>query len=291
MVGSNFLTLKRGNWKIRLKKRYKDPLFKLGIEDPDSLFKGIRTSISKRRGKRSPEPYGAGRSAPSFKRKEAKLLDDSERSNIFSLRANGGRIVLKEYKPRGIGKAWPDLYRPSKAMREFVLGNRLSEMGIPVAEPLAVGEKRNFRLLKKCFLIAEELSLGTNLSLHVNNLHPPLENENLGKNRAFIFALAKIISDIHNRGFTHGDLNTSHIMVRGNGFYYLDFENARIKKRASDFRWIKDLSRLNESMPSYITRTDKLRFYKEYAKENKAKEKKIRRYLKRIESRTIKKKG
>ncbi|MBU4129060.1 lipopolysaccharide kinase InaA family protein [bacterium] len=263
MVRSNFLTLKRGNWKIRLKKRYKDPLIKLGIEDPDSLFK----------------------------RKEARLLDDSERSNIFSFRVNEGRVVLKEYKPRGIGKTWIDLYRPSKAMREFVLGNRLSEMRIPVAEPLAVGEKRNFRLLKKCFLITEELSLGTNLSLHVNSFHTLLNKEKIREKREFISKLAKSIRDIHNRGFTHGDLNTSHIMVRGNGFYYLDFENARLKKRASDFRWIKDLSRLNESMPSYITRTDKLRFYKEYAKGNKAKEKKIRRYLKRIESRTIKKKG
>ncbi|MCG2676344.1 lipopolysaccharide kinase InaA family protein [bacterium] len=263
MVGSNFLTLKRGNWKIRLKKRYKDPLIKLGIEDPDSLFK----------------------------RKEARLLDDSERSNIFSFRVSEGRIVLKEYKPRGIGKTWIDLYRPSKAMREFVLGNRLSEMRIPVAEPLAVGEKRNFRLLKKCFLITEELSLGTNLSLHVNSFHTLLNKEKIREKREFISKLAKSIRDIHNRGFTHGDLNTSHIMVRGNRFYYLDFENARLKKRTSDFRWIKDLSRLNESMPSYITRTDKLRFYKEYAKGNKAKEKKIRRYLKRIESRTIKKKG
>ncbi len=282
MVESNFLTLKKGDWKIRLKKRYKDLLFKLGIEDPDSLFKGIGTSISKRRGKRS---------APSFKRKEARLLDDSERSNIFSLRANGGRVVLKEYKPRGIGKAWTDLCRPSKAMREFVLGNRLLKMGIPVAEPLAVGEKRNLRLLKKCFLITEELSQAKNLSLYVNSLRPSLSKGKIREKREFISKLAESIRDIHNKSFTHGDLNTSHIMVKGNEFYYLDFENARLKRRASDFRWIKDLSRLNESMPSYITRTDKLRFYKEYAKGSKAKEKKMRRYLKRIERRTIKKKG
>jgi tRNA A-37 threonylcarbamoyl transferase component Bud32 len=282
MVESNFLTLKRGDWKIRLKKRYKDLLFKLGIEDPDSLFKGIGTSISKRRGKRS---------APSFKRKEARLLDDSERSNIFSLRANGGRVVLKEYKPRGIGKAWTDLYRPSKAIREFVLGNRLLKMGIPVAEPLAVGEKRNLRLLKKCFLITEELSQARNLSLYVNSLHPPLNKKEIREKRAFISKLAESIRDTHNKGFTHGDLNTSHIIVKGNGFYYLDFENARLKRRASDFRWIKDLSRLNESMPSYITRTDKLRFYKEYVKGSKAKEKKMKRYLRRIERRTIKKRG
>ena len=282
MVESNFLTLKRGDWKIRLEKRYKDLLFKLGIEDPDSLFKGIGTSISKRRGKQS---------APSFKRKEARLLDDSERSNIFSLRANGGRVVLKEYKPRGIGKAWTDLYRPSKAIREFVLGNRLLKMGIPVAEPLTVGEKRNLRLLKKCFLITEELSQARNLSLYVNSLHPPLNKKKIREKWEFISRLAESIRDIHNKGFTHGDLNTSHIMVKGNRFYYLDFENARLKRKASDFRWIKDLSRLNESMPSYITRTDKLRFYKEYAKGNEAKEKQIRRYLRRIERRTIKKRG
>lgn len=263
MVESNFLTLKRRDWKIRLKKEYQGLLSKLELEEPNDLFK----------------------------RKEARLLDDSERSNIFSLQVNKGKVVLKEYKPRGIGKAWTDLYRSSKAIREFVLGNRLFEIGIPVAEPLAVGEMRNLHLLKKCFLITEELSQAKNLSLYVNNLHPPLNKEKIREKREFISKLAESIRDIHNKGFTHGDLNTSHIMVKGDGFYYLDFENARLKRRASDFRWIKDLSRLNESMPSYITRTDKLRFYKEYAKGNKAKEKKIRRYLKRVEKRTIKKRG
>jgi len=290
MVENNFLAFKRGDWKIRLQKRYKDLLFNLGIEDPDGLFKSIGTSISKRR---SPAPNGSGRgkrSAPSFKRKETRLLDDSERSNIFSLRAHGGRVVLKEYKPRGIGKAWTDLYRPSKAIREFVLGNRLLKIGIPVAEPLAVGERRTLRLLKKCFLITEELSQARNLSLYVNSLPPPLNKEKLREKREFISRLAESIRDIHNKGFTHGDLNTSHIMVKENGFYYLDFENARLKRKASDFRWIKDLSRLNESMPSYITRTDKLRFYKEYAKGNRVKEKQIRRYLRRIEKRTLEKK-
>lgn len=261
MAGNNFLTLKRENWKIKLKTRYKQLLFKLSIENPEKIKSGA----------------GAG------------LLDDSERSNIFSLRVNGRRIVLKEYKPRGIRKAWTDLYRPSKAMREFILGNRLFEAGISVAEPLAVGEKRNLRLLKKCFLITEELSQAKNLSLYVNSLLPRLSKEKIKKKRDFIKSLAKSIKEIHNKGFTHGDLNTSHIMVGGDRFYYLDFENARLKKWASDFRWIKDLSRLNESMPSYITRTDKLRFYQEYAKGNRAKEKKMRRYLKRIEKRTLKK--
>lgn len=263
MARSDFLTLKRGEWRMKLKKEYQELLLKLGLEDPNNLFK----------------------------REEARLLDDSERSNIFSLRVNGGRVVLKEYKPRGIGKAWIDLYRPSKAMREFVLGNRLSKMGIPVAEPLAIGEKRNLRLLKKCFLITEELSLGTNLSHYVNSLRPSLSKGKIREKRNFISRLAESIRDIHDKGFTHGDLNTSHIMLKGNKFYYLDFENARLKRRASDFRWIKDLARLNESMPSYITRTDKLRFYEKYTKGNKTKEKKMKRYLKRIERRTIKKKG
>lgn len=255
------ITLKRGRWRVKIKKGYQQLLLKLGLEDPNDLFE----------------------------KEGARLLDDSERSNIFSLRVNGRRIVLKEYKPRGIRKAWTNLYRPSKAMREFVLGNKLLKMGIPVAEPWAVGEKRNLRRLNKCFLITEELYQAKNLSHYVNGLHLPLDKERIKKKRAFVRSLARSIREIHNKGFTHGDLNTSHIMVRGDRFYYLDFENARLKKWASDFRWVKDLSRLNESMPSYITRTDKLRFYKEYAQGNQAKENKKRRYLKRIERRTLKK--
>ncbi len=263
MFKKDLLTLKRGSWRIKLKKKYQGLLERAGLEDPDLLFG----------------------------REGARLLDDSQRSHIFSFRVNGKRVVLKEYKPRGIGKAWTDLWRPSKAIREFVLGNRLFEAGIPVAEPLAVGEKRNLRRLKKSFLITLELSSGTNLSLYPGNLHPPLSKEKIKEKREFILKLAESIREIHNKGFTHGDLNTSHIMVGEGRFYYLDFENARLRGRASDFRWIKDLARLNESLPPWITKTDKLRFYKEYAKGNRAKEKKVRRYLRRIERRTMEKRG
>jgi tRNA A-37 threonylcarbamoyl transferase component Bud32 len=145
--------------------------------------------------------------------------------------------------------------------------------------------------LRESFLITKELFQAKNLSHYVDSLRSPLDRKEIRGKRKLIKELAKSIRDIHNKGFTHGDLNTSHIMLKGNEFYYLDFENARLKRKASDFRWIKDLSRLNESMPSYITRTDKLRFYKEYAKGSKAKEKKMKRYLRRIESRTIKKRG
>jgi tRNA A-37 threonylcarbamoyl transferase component Bud32 len=262
MKRNTFFDLVKEGWRIKIRREYKEILLELGLENPDSLFT----------------------------RKKLNLLDDSEGSNIFTRQIEGEGIILKEYKPRS-GKAWIDLWRPSKAMREFILSSKLFIRGIPVPEPLAAGEKRNFRLLKDYFLVAKELSGAKNLSLYVKSLHPPLSKRRIAEKREFIFRLARSIRNIHGKGFTHGDLNTSHILVKGNSFYYLDFENARLTRRASDFRWIKDLSRLNESMPSYITKTDKLRFYKEYAKGSQAKKKKMRRYLRRIEERTIKKKG
>ena len=51
MARNDFLTLKKGEWKIKLKKKYQEILLKLGLEYPNSLFK----------------------------REEARLLDDSER--------------------------------------------------------------------------------------------------------------------------------------------------------------------------------------------------------------------
>ena len=99
---------------------------------------------------------------------------------------------------------------------------------------------------------------------------------------------------MHNKGFFHGDLNTSHILIGIGGednpeFYFVDFENSRLGRKVTPAQRIKELARLNESMPGFITRKDKLRFFKAYRKGNKLLERKKKGILGKITRRTLEK--
>lgn len=72
-------------------------------------------------------------------------------------------------------------------------------------------------------------------------------------------------------------------------FYFVDFESSKAGKGISSRQRIKELARLNESMPDFITKADKLRFFKVYSKGNGLMERKRREFLKKIARRTLEK--
>lgn len=268
----SFVDIEKGGMRLKIRTEYVETLLKIGIEDPGKMMR-----------------MG-----------NAKLLHDDRRSTVASfplLNSDiGKRVVLKQYKYPDLSRRIKDLFRPSKATRELRITNALLEIGIRTPAPLAIGECRKWRLLQKSFLITEEIVNSVTLRSYLAFFAPPLSEEKIREKRDFISCLAKEIKGIHGQGFFHGDLNIGHILVQNDGrgdilFCLLDFEHARLVKRISARQIIDDLSSLNIQAPAFITRTDRLRFFKEYIKDNKVLESNARRYLKRIQMRTLRKLG
>ncbi len=260
----NFTTIKKSGMRLIVRDEYKDALLKLGIEDIEGLLKkpGVR------------------------------VIDDVDKSVVVSLSLEGPegreRIAVKRYDKPSFKRKLKDIFRASKAMREWKIGNRLWEKGIPVALPLAVGERRRWRVLRDSFLISREIEGVIQLRKYIFALRPPRKEEVKREKKELFAVLAGKLWELHERGCFHGDLNTSHILVRRGPlpeFYFVDFESSRWGKVSLRQR-IKDLARLNESMPSFINRTDRVRFFQVYSERLKSNRGMRKRTITTIETRT-----
>lgn len=256
--------------RLIIRDEYEGALLRLGIEDIEGLLK----------------------------RPEVQVIDDVDKSVVVSLPLgcphDQERIAIKRYDKPTLKKKLKDIFRVSKAIREWRIGNRLWERSIPVALPLAVGEKRRWRVLKDSLLISREIEGACQLRQYILTFKPPLTAESRWGKREMIVFLAEELRGVHDKGFFHGDLNSSHIMVkRGEGkrptFYFVDFENSRLGGKVFIRQRVKELARLNESMPDFITRVDKVRFFKVYSKSNELMKRKRKELLKKIERRTLEK--
>ena len=241
--------------RLTVRDEYKDALLKLGIEDIERLLR----------------------------KSEVQTIDDVDKSVVSSVVLEGPRgrerIAIKRYDKPTLKRKLKDIFRPSKAMREWRIGNWLLERGIPAATPLAVGERRRLRILKDSFLICREIEGAKKLR--------DLSKEK----RRIISSLAEKLREVHDKGFFHGDLNSSHIMVQSgeskeSAFYFVDFEGSRLGRKLSLRYRIKDLARLNESMPSLVNRADKLRFFQIYSEGLGLNRKGRKKIVRRIETRT-----
>jgi len=254
--------------RLIVRDEYKEALLKLGIEDIEGLLK----------------------------KPEGRVIDDVDKSVVVSLPLEGpeGRekIAVKHYHKPALKRKLKDIFRASKAMREWKIGNRLWEKKIPVALPLAVGERRRWRVLQESFLISREIEGAMQLRRYIFALRPPRTAEVQKEKKELFAVLARKLWELHEKGCFHGDLNTSHILVRRGTlpeFYFVDFESSRWGKVSLRQR-IKDLARLNESMPSFISRTERIRFFQVYSERLESSRGKRKRTIDIIETRTRAKK-
>lgn len=107
----------------------------------------------------------------------------------------GGEVVVKHYFEK---RFWRYFLRPSLAYREFLGFNRAESCGIPVAEVVALGEKRNFWHLKEAFFVTRYLAgyRDGNEFIHGNG-DEKLKDEFVRRN-------LELLAKLHNGGFVHG---------------------------------------------------------------------------------------
>ena len=88
------------------------------------------------------------------------------------------------------------------------------------------------------------------------------------RKRLFVKHFAQWLSHLHQKNLYHRDMKTCNILVSENGetwdFHLLDLEDVRLDEKVDEKRLFKNLLQLNTSIPKTITRTDRLRFLKEY---------------------------
>lgn len=148
-------------------------------------------------------------------------------------------------------------------MISWVAGNGLRARGVPSLNPLALFERQKWWGVSESFLIMEAPRRGLEMDRYILGGFADFKRK-----RSFIKHFAQWLSHLHQRNLYHQDMKTCNILVLENegtwDFYLLDLEDIRLDERVDERHLFKSLLQLNTSIPKTMTRTDRLRFLKEY---------------------------
>ncbi len=147
---------------------------------------------------------------------------------------NQASFYIKQYTTGHFRDAIKSVFSLSKAQREWNKSHELIKHHLLTAEPVAMGEKRHFGILKDCYIISKaipntvpvrELLLATQQSSSGYN---PSQNNTLVKN------LISYVKTMHDCGIYHGELHAENILVDPNNttvFYLLDLGHTKFTKK------------------------------------------------------------
>ncbi len=157
-----------------------------------SLIKAIHTQLL-------PDPMAVAQAGeplrPSMSRLTSKVLLDGH-----------GAVLLKVHRTRSLGERLQSGVRRSRARQEYLAARFLDAAGLPVAEPLAYGERRRGGLLQDSFFVAAFLP-------DVRTVREAWQTQPAEKHHFFLKRLARLIRAMHDAGGDHRDLHAGNVLA------------------------------------------------------------------------------
>jgi hypothetical protein len=160
--------------------------------------------------------------------------------------------------------------RQSTAAREWNAIMALAAAGIPVPVPVAFGQDICRGVERRSFLVIEEVPGASLESWLPANWRRDATGPVWRRQQEMVRGLARQVAAFHAAGFVHRDLYTSHIFLQDAaeggppGFTFIDLQRV-FRPRWRRTRWVvKDLAALRFSAGPFISRTDRLRFWRQY---------------------------
>jgi len=200
-------------------------------------------------------------------------VSSSKHANVLRAKISfNGRhhlLYIKQYLYRSFGDRMKHLFRSSRGRRALSAAAMLTASGLDSPAVVALAEKRCGFFCTDCILITEALKDAKSIYAWQNNWkdQPPAKLKH-----QFVSQLGVEIGKMHKANIFHGDLRPGNVFAKqtpqGWHFYFLDNERT-VKMPILPMRYrLKNLIQINMPLPHTFTRTDRLRFYKEYLKQN-----------------------
>lgn len=197
-----------------------------------------------------------------FRHPQARILKDSPSSTVaeIPLSVNGApqTVIYKRFRCRSRWQALRSLIRRTKCLRSWMLGHAFLDCLLPTARPLAAFERRRRGRARDGYLITEKIENAIDLRQAFQQ--PP-------KRRERIELAARLIRQLHERGWSHRDLKAPNILLAPDACgvehaWFIDLVGAHRPIWLSPRRRMRDLARLNASFldAGCLSRADRLRF-------------------------------
>lgn len=240
--------IQRGNVFLLLKEEYKDFLLKQGIEDVEAFLREHRQTSNYLRGR---------------------MLHP-----VVSIK-DGVRMVIRQYRHGGLLRLLTrNLYLlGSRSFRELALIEEILACGIPTIQPVGAIHRLLLPPFYKAYLLSLEVPQAVDLIQYFQKIGSHPSREELLIKRQIIREAGLLLSQFHQAGFFHGDLQLKNILVADHRPLLIDFDRSFRKQTLSKKERMNNLLRLNRSVEKWrcfglpITRADRLRFFRAYAGE------------------------
>ena len=178
-------------------------------------------------------------------------------------------VCIKEYKYPSFLKRFLYSFHNSPARKAWFAAHGLLTINIKTPKPIALLEEKKYLIIKKSFIIMEDISTCLPCNKYVNEqFNDPYDKIASERKKKFVSRMALSFRQLHDSKVYHGDLKANNIMImelQDNwDFFYLDLDRVHFDKKITLKKMVKNLSQLNASIPNCITYTDRLRFYRTY---------------------------
>ncbi len=191
------------------------------------------------------------------------LVKNSPEVQVSLLRDGEDKICIKQFRYPHFLDRLKERFRYSKGLKSWIAGNGLKARGVPSLEALALLEKKKGLGIRESFFLMEASESGQELDRYLFKMFGEV-----GRKRRFIKTLAQWLFHFHHMDLYHQDMKACNILVSENGetwnFHFLDLEDVHLDEKVDEGKLFKNLLQLHTSIPKQITRTDRLRFLKEY---------------------------
>lgn len=170
-----------------------------------------------------------------------------------------GNFYCKVFLSRNRFEKIKRFFRPGRGPRAVKSEHMMRAAGFSAPETLLWGS-----LGEKDYTLSKEI-IGIKMVSWLDQ-----GNHNLESKRKILKCLGEKVGALHQIGFSHGDLRLHNILLQENKeepeFSFLDNERTRLYKKIPRRQAVKNLRQINTDAISRLSRTDRLRIFKDYQK-------------------------
>lgn len=208
-------------------------------------------------------------------RPDARLAKDSHSARVvrhtLDHPAGPVEVILKRPRARNWRRALVQSLPPSRARRAWEMGNALLNRDVPTARPLALLEQRASVIVQDSVLVVEVVAGALDLEAHLRSEHPRCSAaEWLAHKKRLARVLVSSLRQLEDRRIYHRDCKAGNILIVSKpelAAVWIDLDGMRMRKRALTVaERLAPLARLHASLlqAAGLTRTDRVRFLKDY---------------------------
>jgi tRNA A-37 threonylcarbamoyl transferase component Bud32 len=201
-------------------------------------------------------------------------IQSSKHAIVYKCKVNffgrANELYVKRYLYRNTTDFLKHFFRKSRASRAFQAHLMLKKNGFDTPFPCAAIEKKFGPIKLRNSLIIREVKNTTPLYAFFESRKASQLLPSRQKRSELIKAMGRTVGKLHQKHIGHGDLRAGNILVKYQNqnwqFYFIDNERTKQYKNLPVKVRLKNLVQLN--LLKNISATDKMRFFREYTKEN-----------------------